>query len=72
MDTNPKMLLGMVACCVAPMALIVVLTTVVGVTLGWAAALTVGLVVAGLCVAVMVQHHRPSSTTEAQEADATV
>lgn len=43
------------------MLLIVVLTSVVGVTLGWAAALSLGLVAAGVCIAVMVQRHRDHS-----------
>jgi ABC-type phosphate/phosphonate transport system permease subunit len=40
------------------MLLIVVLTSVVGVALGWATAVALGLVAAGVCIAVMAQRHR--------------
>jgi len=43
------------------MLLIVALTGVLGVALGPAAAVTLGLVAAVLCVTVMAQHHRRSS-----------
>ncbi len=48
---------AMVACCAVPMATIIVLTSVVGLALGSAAAIALGLVAAGLSIAVMV-HHR--------------
>lgn len=59
--TPRKFLIAMAACCVVPMAFIAVLTSVAGVTIGWAAALALGLVAAGVCAAVMVQHHRGGS-----------
>lgn len=37
---------------------IVVLTSVVGIALGPAAAIALGVVAAGVCIAFMVQHHR--------------
>ncbi|MCB0962378.1 MAG: hypothetical protein KDA98_03620 [Acidimicrobiales bacterium] len=40
------------------MLLIIVLTTVLGVAIGPAAAIAIGTVAAGVCVAVMAQHHR--------------
>lgn len=61
--TSPDsgLLLALAICCIGPMLLIVVLTSVVGVALGWAAALSLGLVAAGVCVAVMAQRHRGHS-----------
>lgn len=56
---NHLAMLGLfAACCVAPMLLIVVLTTVVGLTLGLSAAFALGVVAASLCVGVMVVRHR--------------
>ncbi len=52
------LLIALAICCAGPMVLIVVLTSVAGVALGPAAALSLGLVAAGVCVAVMVQRHR--------------
>jgi hypothetical protein len=55
------------ACCIAPMLLIVVLTTVVGLTLGLSAAFSLGIVAAALCVGVMVvrhRSHRPAPSVE--------
>lgn len=58
-------LAALVLCCAGPMLLIVVLTSVVGVALGSAAAITLGLVAAGFCIAVMARHHRhPRLTNE--------
>ena len=55
---NHLAMLGLfAACCVAPMLLIVVLTTVVGLTIGLSAAFALGVVAASLCVGVMVVHH---------------
>lgn len=51
-------MLALAICCVGPMLLIVVLTSVLGVALGWATALTLGLVAAVVCIAVMAQRHR--------------
>jgi hypothetical protein len=56
--TDRKVLAALAACCVGPMLLIIVLTSVLGVAIGPAAAITLGAVAAGVCVAVMVQHHR--------------
>lgn len=58
MGSDRAMLLALAICCIGPMLLIVVLTSVVGVALGWAAALALGLVAAGVCITVMVQRHR--------------
>lgn len=55
---SERTLLGaLVLCCAGPMLLIVVLTSVLGVAVGPAAAIAVGVVAAGVCVAVMIQHH---------------
>ena len=52
-------LLGLVACCAGPMIAIVVLTSVLGMTLGPASALTLGLVAALVCIALMLnRRHR--------------
>lgn len=51
-------LAALALCCAGPMLLIVVLTSVVGFALGPAAAITIGVVAAGLCIAVMAPHHR--------------
>lgn len=56
--TDRKVLAALAACCVGPMLLIIVLTSALGVAIGPAAAITLGLVAAGLCIAVMIQHHR--------------
>lgn len=56
--SDRALLLALAVCCVGPMLLIVVLTSVVGVALGWATALALGLVAAGVCIAVMAQRHR--------------
>lgn len=52
------LLVALAICCAGPMLLIVVLTSVAGIALGPAAAVSLGLVAAGVCVAVMVQRHR--------------
>ena len=52
-------LVAMAACCAGPMLAIVVLVTVLGVAIGPALAISLGLVAAGLCIALMVgRHHR--------------
>ncbi len=58
MNVHRKMIVAMALCCIVPMGFIVVMTSVIGVTFGWASALALGLVAAGVCVAVMVQHMR--------------
>lgn len=52
------LLVALAACCVLPMLVIVVLTAVLGVAFGPAVAVSLGLVAAFVCVAVMYQHHR--------------
>jgi len=49
--------------------LIVVLTSVAGIALGPAAAVSLGLVAAGVCVAVMVQRHRGHEHRPSDAAD---
>ncbi len=49
---------ALVLCCAGPMLLLIVLTSVLGVAVGPAAAIAVGVVAAGICVAVMIQRHR--------------
>ncbi len=56
--TKLAALAALAVCCVGPMLLIIVLTSALGVAIGPAAAITIGVVAAGLCVAVMTQHHR--------------
>ena len=56
--TDRKLLAALAVCCVGPMLLIIVLTSALGVALGPAAAITLGMVAAGVCAAVMIQHHR--------------
>ena len=51
-------LVALAVCCAVPMLAIIVLTSVIGVALGPAVAVSLGLVAAGVCVAVMVQRHR--------------
>ncbi|MCZ7628837.1 MAG: hypothetical protein M5U19_07130 [Microthrixaceae bacterium] len=58
MNSTRKMLVAMALCCMVPMGFIFVMISVVGVTFGWASAMALGIVAAGVCVAVMVQHHR--------------
>lgn len=58
-DRSDRVLLvALGVCCAGPMLLIIVLTTVLGVAIGPAAAIAIGTVAAGVCVAVMAQHHR--------------
>ena len=56
--TDRRLLATLSVCCVGPMLLIIVLTSVLGVAIGPAAAISLGAVAAGVCVAVMFQHHR--------------
>jgi hypothetical protein len=53
-----KVLAALAVCCVGPMLLILVLTAALGVALGPAVAITLGLVAAGLCIAIMIARHR--------------
>ena len=63
------LLVALAICCAGPMVLIVVLTSVAGIALGPAAALSLGLVAAGVCVAVMVQRHRGLQHRPSEAAD---
>jgi hypothetical protein len=68
-----RFLAALALCCAGPMLLIVVLTSALGVAIGPAAAITLGLVTAGLCVAVMARHHRhPPLTDESPSGAATI
>ncbi|MEO6629757.1 MAG: hypothetical protein ABIP03_14465 [Aquihabitans sp.] len=51
-------LLALAACCIGPMLAIIVLTAVVGIAIGTAAAITIGAVAAAVCVVVMISRHR--------------
>ena len=56
-------LFAVAACCAGPMLAIVLLTSVLGMAIGPAGALTLGLLAALACVALMVQrHHRTPRT----------
>lgn len=66
MNVNRKMIVAMALCCIVPMGFIVVMTSVIGVTFGWASALALGLVAAGVCVAVMVQHMKHDESEGSQ------
>ncbi len=61
------LLIALAVCCTAPMLAIVVLTSVLGVALGPAVAASLGLVAAGVCVAVMAQRHRSGTPHEGHE-----
>ena len=63
-------LLALAACCIGPMLAIIVLTAVVGITIGTAAAITIGVVAAAVCVVVMISRHRTHDHTSAQEGSA--
>jgi len=58
--------LAFAACCVVPMIGIVVLTSVVGVAVGPAAAISIGAVAAVTCIIVMAQRHRGHRTDDRQ------
>ena len=64
------LLIALAICCAGPMVLIVVLTSVAGIALGPAAAVSLGLVAAGVCVAVMVQRHRGPQHRPSEDAGA--
>lgn len=59
-------LVALAVCCVVPMLAIIVLTSVVGIALGPAAGISLGLVGALVCVAVMAQHHRHGTDAQTQ------
>lgn len=52
------LLATLAACCVVPMIVIVGLTSVLGFAIGSAAAIAIGVVAAGACIAVMTARHR--------------
>ncbi len=53
------LLAALAACCVLPMIGIVVLTSVLGFAIGPAAAISIGVIAAAACVAIMTRpHHR--------------
>lgn len=58
-ELDRPLLVALAVCCAVPMIGVIVATSVVGVALGTAAAVAIGVVAAGVCVAVMYQHHRP-------------
>jgi hypothetical protein len=62
LDRNERLglvaLFALAACCIVPMLAILGLTTVVGASLGWSAALVVGVVAGLACIAMMASHHR--------------
>lgn len=58
-DSRDRMfLLALAACCAGPMLAIVVLTSVLGMAIGPAGALTLGVLAALACIALMIRHHR--------------
>jgi len=57
-SSERTLLVALAVCCSVPMVAIIVLTSVIGVALGPAAAISLGLVAAMVCVAVMLQRHR--------------
>ncbi|WP_334142496.1 hypothetical protein [Rhabdothermincola sp.] len=62
------LLVALAVCCVVPMTVILLASSLLGLTLGSAVAAAVGLTAAGLCVAVMSRHRhsrrRAGSTSE--------
>lgn len=66
MTGDRPLLLALAVCCAGPMLAIVVLVTVLGVAIGPALAISLGLVAAGLCVALMIGHHHRSHEHEGQ------
>jgi amino acid transporter len=62
LDRNDRLgliaLFALAACCIVPMLAVLGLTTIVGVSLGWSAALIIGVVAGLACVAMMAAHHR--------------
>ena len=59
-------LLVLAACCAGPMLAIVVLTSVLGMAIGPAGAITLGVLAALVCVALMVQRHHRTTRTGGQ------
>lgn len=61
-DGARPILIALAICCTVPTIGIVVMTSVLGIALGWAAAIALGVVAAAVCVVVMAQHHRRGGT----------
>ena len=57
MSGDRPLLVALAVCCAGPMLVIVLLVAVLGIAIGPALAISLGLVAAGLCVALMVGHH---------------
>ena len=68
MSGDRPFLVALAVCCAGPMLVIVVLVTVLGVAIGPALAISLGLVAAGLCIALMVGHHHRNHGHEGQHA----
>lgn len=66
-EVDRPLLVALAACCALPMIGIIVATSVAGVALGTATAVAIGLVAAGVCAAVMYQHHRPGADRTGRE-----
>lgn len=59
MSGDRPLLVALAVCCAGPMLVILVLVALLGVAIGPALAISLGLVAGGLCVALMVgRHHR--------------
>ncbi len=67
LESDRPLLVALAVCCAVPMIGIVVATSVAGLALGTAAAIAIGLVAAGVCVALMLQHHRSAPDTAGHE-----
>jgi len=57
-DGARPVLIALAICCTVPMIGIVVMTSVLGIALGWAAAIAAGVVAAAICVVVMAKHRQ--------------
>jgi Flp pilus assembly protein TadB len=58
------------ACCIGPMVVIVVLSSVAGLAIGASAAISLGLVAGVFCVVWMViRHRRPTAATSVDKQD---
>lgn len=58
------MLAVIAACCLGPMLLLVLLTAVAGIAIGYAAAATLGATAASFCVVLMLAGHRRHRATQ--------
>lgn len=68
---NPRrerfVLAALAACCIGPMLAVIVLTSVLGIAIGPAAAITLGIVAAVVCVVIMASRHRGHDRTGVRE-----